>query len=182
MEFSRQEYWSGQPFPTLGNLPKPGIEPRSPLHCRWILYQLSFQGSPRNFLSLLQFWIIILLIWVFLVVSFFFFFFPFSALNISCQYLLACKVYAEKSTDRLKAVPLYVTRLFPLDAFKIISLTFNILIVMCLSVRLFRFILFGALCFLDFESVSFARLEEFLAILSSNGFSGNFSLILLGLP
>ena len=112
----------------------------------------------------------------------FFFFFPFSALNISCQYLLACKVYAEKSTDRLKAVPLYVTRLFPLDAFKIISLTFNILIVMCLSVRLFRFILFGALCFLDFESVSFARLEEFLAILSSNGFSGNFSLILLGLP
>lgn len=46
-------------------------------------------------------------------------------------------------------VPLYVTRLFPLAAFKIISLTFNILIVMCLSVRLFRFILFGALCYLD---------------------------------
>ena len=29
MEFSRQEYWSGLPFPSLGDLPK-GIEPRSP--------------------------------------------------------------------------------------------------------------------------------------------------------
>ena len=30
MEFSRQEYWSGLPFPYPGNLPNPGIEPRSP--------------------------------------------------------------------------------------------------------------------------------------------------------
>ena len=84
MEFSRPEYWSGEPFPSPGNLPNPGIEPRSPalqvdssvgeppgkpqnpgagslsllqgilpsqesnlglLHCRWILYQLSYQGS-----------------------------------------------------------------------------------------------------------------------------------------
>ena len=30
MEFSRQEYWSGYPFPSLGNLPNPGIKPRSP--------------------------------------------------------------------------------------------------------------------------------------------------------
>ena len=30
MEFSRQEYWSGLPFPSPGNLPGPGIEPRSP--------------------------------------------------------------------------------------------------------------------------------------------------------
>ena len=29
MVFSRQEYWSGVPFPTLGDLPKPGIEPAS---------------------------------------------------------------------------------------------------------------------------------------------------------
>ena len=28
--FSRQEYWSGLPFPSPGDLPKPGIEPRSP--------------------------------------------------------------------------------------------------------------------------------------------------------
>ena len=83
--FSRQEYWSRLPCPPPGDLPKPGIEPRSLalqadslltephgkpknsrvgrlsllqgifltqelnrglLHCRWILYQLSYQGSP----------------------------------------------------------------------------------------------------------------------------------------
>ena len=30
MGFSRQEYWSGLPFPSPGNLPSPGIKPRSP--------------------------------------------------------------------------------------------------------------------------------------------------------
>ena len=30
MEFSRPEYWSGWPFPSPGDLPNPGIEPRSP--------------------------------------------------------------------------------------------------------------------------------------------------------
>ena len=30
MEFSRQEYWSGLPFPSPGDLPHPGIEPVSP--------------------------------------------------------------------------------------------------------------------------------------------------------
>ena len=30
MGFSRQEYWSGLPFPSPGNLPNPGIGPRSP--------------------------------------------------------------------------------------------------------------------------------------------------------
>ena len=82
--FSRQEYWSGLPCPPPGDLPNPGIKPRSPalqgdsllseppgrpkntgvgslsllqgifltqklnrglLHCRQILYQLSYQGS-----------------------------------------------------------------------------------------------------------------------------------------
>ena len=28
--FSRQEYWSGLPLPSPGDLPDPGIEPRSP--------------------------------------------------------------------------------------------------------------------------------------------------------
>ena len=85
MEFSRPEYWNT--FPSPGDLPNPGIEPRSPasqvdslpsesqrkskstrggslsllqgifptqrwnqdlLHCRWILYQLSYQGSPSH--------------------------------------------------------------------------------------------------------------------------------------
>ena len=86
MKFSRPEYWSGQPFPSPGDLPNPGIELRSPtlqvfslpaepqgkpkntgvgslsllqgifltqesnrgfLHCRWILYQWSYQESSR---------------------------------------------------------------------------------------------------------------------------------------
>ena len=38
-EFSRQEYWSGLPFPSPGYLPEPGIEPGSP--ALQILYQLS---------------------------------------------------------------------------------------------------------------------------------------------
>ena len=90
MEFSRQEYWSGLPCPPPGDLPNPGIKPRSLtlqvdslpaepqgkpkntgvgshsllqwifltqklnlglLHCRQILYQLSYQGSPIQVLS-----------------------------------------------------------------------------------------------------------------------------------
>ena len=30
MGFSKQEYWSGSPFPSPEDLPDPGIEPRSP--------------------------------------------------------------------------------------------------------------------------------------------------------
>ena len=30
MEFSRQEYWSGLPFPSPGDLPDPGMGPGSP--------------------------------------------------------------------------------------------------------------------------------------------------------
>ena len=30
MEFPRQEYWSGVPFPPPGDLPGPGIDPVSP--------------------------------------------------------------------------------------------------------------------------------------------------------
>ena len=40
MNFSRQGYWSGLPFPFPGDLPDPGIEPG------FDLYQLSYQGSP----------------------------------------------------------------------------------------------------------------------------------------
>ena len=39
--FSRQEYWSGLLFPSPGDLPDPGL-----LHCRQILYRLSYLGSP----------------------------------------------------------------------------------------------------------------------------------------
>ena len=39
MEFSRQEYWSGLPFPSLGYLPDLGIKTSSPVSCiaGWIL-------------------------------------------------------------------------------------------------------------------------------------------------
>ena len=30
IEFSRQEYWSGLPFPSPGDLPDPGVKPPSP--------------------------------------------------------------------------------------------------------------------------------------------------------
>ena len=30
VEFSRPDYWSGQPFPSPGDLPNAGVEPRSP--------------------------------------------------------------------------------------------------------------------------------------------------------
>ena len=45
MEIPRQEYWSGLPFPSLGDLPNPGIEPGSPA---WQVNSLplSHQGSP----------------------------------------------------------------------------------------------------------------------------------------
>ena len=45
MGFSRQEYWSGLPFPSPGDLPDSGIEPRSPAYYRQLLYQLSYQGT-----------------------------------------------------------------------------------------------------------------------------------------
>ena len=87
MEFSRLEYWSGELFLSPGDLPSPGIEPRSPalqadsspaepqgkskntglgslsllfsiqesnrglLHCRRILYQLSYQGRTMTVFS-----------------------------------------------------------------------------------------------------------------------------------
>ena len=44
--FSRQEYWSGLPFPSPGDLPEPGIELRSPA-LQAALYPLSHQGSPN---------------------------------------------------------------------------------------------------------------------------------------
>ena len=42
--FSRQEYWSGLPYPPPGNLPNPGIKLGSPA-LPADFYQLSYQGS-----------------------------------------------------------------------------------------------------------------------------------------
>ena len=43
MGFSRQEYWSGLPFPSPGALPDPLIEPGSPV--LQTVYRLSYEGS-----------------------------------------------------------------------------------------------------------------------------------------
>ena len=45
MDFSRQEYWSGLPFPFPGDLPNPGIESMSPA-LQVNLLPVSHQGSP----------------------------------------------------------------------------------------------------------------------------------------
>ena len=49
--FPRQDYWSGLPFPSLGDLPDPGIKPTSPA---WQMdsLQLSHQGSCQEQLGL----------------------------------------------------------------------------------------------------------------------------------
>ena len=44
MGFPRQEYWSRLPFPSLGDLPEPGIKPKSPA-LQADLYCLSHQGK-----------------------------------------------------------------------------------------------------------------------------------------
>ena len=47
MGFSRQEYWSGLSFPSPGDLPNSGIEPRSPaFRADSLLAKLS--GKPKN--------------------------------------------------------------------------------------------------------------------------------------
>ena len=49
MGFSRQEYWSGLPFPSPGDLPKRGIEPRSPaLWADALTAELSTPGTRQN--------------------------------------------------------------------------------------------------------------------------------------
>ena len=50
MGFSRQEYWSGLPFPSPGDLPKPGIKLGSPtLQADSLPTEL--RGKPRTLLS-----------------------------------------------------------------------------------------------------------------------------------
>ena len=45
MGFPRQEYWSELPFSSPGNLPDPGMN-SGLLHCRQILYHLSYREDP----------------------------------------------------------------------------------------------------------------------------------------
>ena len=50
VEFSSQEYWSGLPFPTPGDLPNPGVEPVSCTSCtgRQVLYHCTTWEPSRN--------------------------------------------------------------------------------------------------------------------------------------
>ena len=48
MGFSRQEHWSGLPFPSPGDLPNSGIKPESP-HCRQMLLPSEPPGKSTKF-------------------------------------------------------------------------------------------------------------------------------------
>ncbi|CAN0549206.1 unnamed protein product [Rangifer tarandus platyrhynchus] len=52
MGFSRQEHWSGLPFPSPGDLPDPGIDCVSCVFCigRWILYTIP-PGKPSSLIG-----------------------------------------------------------------------------------------------------------------------------------
>ena len=52
MEFFRQEYWSGLPFPSPGDLPNPGIEPRSPALQADSLLWATREAPPSPWVSL----------------------------------------------------------------------------------------------------------------------------------
>lgn len=70
--------------------------------------------------------------------------FSFSTFSISSHCLLVCQVSAQKSfTDRLMGVPLCVRNFFSLASLKIISLTLDSFIVMCLGEDFFGLNLFG---------------------------------------
>ena len=47
VEFPRQEYWSGLPFPSSGDLPDPGIKPRSP-ELQVDLWESAYNGFPST--------------------------------------------------------------------------------------------------------------------------------------
>ena len=54
MEFSRPEYWNGQPFPSPGDLPNPGFKRRSPADSLLAEPQRKPKNTGVGSLSLLQ--------------------------------------------------------------------------------------------------------------------------------
>ena len=54
MGFSRQEYWSGLPFPSPGDLPDPGIEPWCSLVAQMAKSLPAMQETQVRFLGLLE--------------------------------------------------------------------------------------------------------------------------------
>ena len=53
MEFSRQEYESGETFPSPGYLPDPGIEPMSPA-LAGVFFTSELPGKPREVLPYIK--------------------------------------------------------------------------------------------------------------------------------
>ena len=52
MEFSRQEYWRGLPFPSAEDLPNPGIKPMSPaLGSRFFNHCTTYYAPPIHTLE-----------------------------------------------------------------------------------------------------------------------------------
>ena len=92
-------------------------------------------------------------------------------------FLIVCKVFVEKPADSLMGVPLQLTcfsLLLLLESS--LFLTFAILLI-CLGMSLFEFILFGTLCAsYTWISASFLNFGKFSAIISSNTFSIPFCL------
>ena len=77
--------------------------------------------------------------------------FSFINLNMLCHSPTVFRVSAEKSADRIMAVPFYITCCFSLAPFNNISLSLfcAIFITICPGMDLFGLILVGTLCFLD---------------------------------
>ena len=111
-------------------------------------------------------------------------FFPFSTLNMPCHF------WPIKFLLKNLLIVLWVSFICKkcfcsvfLAAFKIFSLclTFNILIILCLGVGFFEFMFFGTLfASRVWMSVLFHKLGKFSATISSNKFSGPFTLLFLG--
>ena len=98
----------------------------------------------------------------------------FITLNTSCQPLLPAKFLLRNQLPGLWELLCRLTLCFFLAAFKILSssLTFGILIMMCLGVLLFGSSLFGTLCaHWTYLSISFTKLGKFSLIIFSDKFS-----------
>ena len=99
----------------------------------------------------------------------------------SFQPLLACKVSFEKSADSLMGTPLQAILCFSLVALKILSLslTLDILIMICLGVVLFGSNLFGTLCFLNLYVYFLHQIREVLLFFQISFQFLTFALLLL---
>ena len=97
-------------------------------------------------------------------------FFSFNTLNISCHFLLTCRVSIERSAVKHMGFPLYATCCFSRAAFNILSLclVFFNLISMCLGMFLLGFTLYRTL-YASWTSltISFSTLGKFSTKISS---------------